>query len=82
MDKMKMCLHIHDLLPVLLLACEATVLPVPVCPSAPVNNVKEEVKMEDSSPLLDQLVPDYAVQLVKSVTPFLPLICCFLLVAT
>ncbi|XP_051904912.1 sterile alpha motif domain containing 1a isoform X1 [Hippocampus zosterae] len=48
-------------------ACEATVHPVPVSPSAPMNNdVKEEVKREDSSPLLDQLVPDYAVQLERS----------------
>ncbi|XP_061158619.1 sterile alpha motif domain containing 1a isoform X1 [Syngnathus typhle] len=46
--------------------CPVTVHPVAICPSAPKNNLKEEDKMEDSSPLLDQLVPDYAVQLERS----------------
>ncbi|XP_061702817.1 sterile alpha motif domain containing 1a [Syngnathoides biaculeatus] len=48
-------------------ACLASVHPASVCPSAPKDNVKEEDnKMEDSSPLSDQLVPDYAVQLERS----------------
>ncbi|XP_061604765.1 sterile alpha motif domain containing 1a [Phyllopteryx taeniolatus] len=47
-------------------ACVATVHPASVCLSAPKDNVKEEDKMEDSSPLSDQLVPDYAVQLGRS----------------
>nr|XP_057904369.1 sterile alpha motif domain containing 1a isoform X2 [Doryrhamphus excisus] len=44
-------------------AMKATVHPVALTPK---NNVKKEDKTEDSSPLTDQLVPDYPTQLERS----------------